>query len=85
MTAAAVAAVEAGGDGGSAGHHDERDCPFWLANTGAIGFLSAAALLLLPLLLLLPVVARRLRNRRGDFSRNSNRNYATNTVSPLAC
>lgn len=32
----------AGDDGGSAGHHDERDCPFRLANTGAIGFLSAA-------------------------------------------
>lgn len=27
---------------GSAGHHDERDCSFPLANTEAIGFLSAA-------------------------------------------
>lgn len=65
-------ATAAGGSGGSAGHHDERDCPFRLANTGAIGFLSAAALLLL---LLLPVVVR------GDFSLNSSRNYAANNTS----
>lgn len=36
-------ATAARGSGGGAGHHDERDCPFRLANTGAIGFLSAAA------------------------------------------
>lgn len=36
------------------------------------------------LLLLLPDVARRLRDRRGDFSRNSSRNYTANAASPLA-
>lgn len=43
MVAATAAAAAAGGDGGNTGHHDERDCPFRLANTEAIGFLSAAA------------------------------------------
>lgn len=65
-------ATAAGGGGGGAGHHDERDCPFRLANTGAIGFLSAAAA---AAAVLLPVVAR------GDFSRNSSRNYAANNAS----
>lgn len=65
-------------EAGGAGHHDERDCPFRLANTGAIGFLSAATAVPLP------DVARRLRDRRGDFSRHSSRNYAANAASTLA-
>jgi len=61
----------------TAGAQDTMMNVIALSGWQTLGLLDFYQLLLLP-------VARRLRNRRGDFSRNSNRNYATNTVSPLS-